>query len=368
MKKTILLIIIITFLFSIRPIIFAQETELPNPGITPDSPFYFLDILGEKISMFFTFGIEKKVEKALKIAKEKLAEIKMMAEKNRPKALEKANQKYQEYLNLANKEAREGIEKGKDEKRLLTLISKETLKHQEECEEYCRNNLGICKEFCEENLEHPICSMSEISGKESQFSCVTEEECDELCKKNPDLEMCKRKEDEFALPELSMPFDYDSVSYADWVIWPFCVHGGDHPEGHGGIDFELKSGSNIYAACDGEVEMIEASEHGNGVMIQCGRIAVGYNGIENLKVKEGDTVKKRDVIGNPTLVGDDYYIHFEVNDYVEKKLKCPLPYFDADFKEKIEKIFSKANYPEKVKEPNLCNCDELPYKESMIEE
>ncbi|MDI6903845.1 MAG: DUF5667 domain-containing protein [Methanocellales archaeon] len=97
-------------------VVFAQEAELPNPGLTPDSPFYFLDTLGEKIVMFFTFGAEKKAERAFKIAEEKLAEVTAMAQKGKAEALEKASKKYEEYLGIAK-------EKGKDIERLVVLIA-----------------------------------------------------------------------------------------------------------------------------------------------------------------------------------------------------------------------------------------------------
>lgn len=129
MKRIILTIIILLLLFG--TISLAQNTELPSPGITPDSLFYFLDTLAERIGMFFTFGAEKKAEKAIKYAEEKLAEVKAMAERNKVKALEKANQKYQEYLGLANKRVQEAKEKGKDVEELAILITEKILKHQE---------------------------------------------------------------------------------------------------------------------------------------------------------------------------------------------------------------------------------------------
>ena len=102
---------IIILSFFLGTITFAQETELPSPGLTPDSPFYFLDTLGEKIGMFFAFGAEKKAGKALKYAEEKLAEVKAMAKKNKAEALKKAKQRYQEYLSLANLKDKEAKEK-----------------------------------------------------------------------------------------------------------------------------------------------------------------------------------------------------------------------------------------------------------------
>ena len=84
MRKIILSIIILLLLFGI--VVFTQEVELPNPGLTPDSPFYFLDTFGEKISLFFTFDIVKKAEKAFQYTEEKLAEVKAMAEANKIEA------------------------------------------------------------------------------------------------------------------------------------------------------------------------------------------------------------------------------------------------------------------------------------------
>ncbi len=128
MKKLILSIIIFSLLFG--GVVLAQETQLPDPGLTPDSPFYFFDTLGEKIGMFFTFGTEKKAEKTMKYAEEKLAEAKVMAEKGKTKALSTANKKYQQYLDLAQVKVGE-IKKEKNRKRMLNLISEKTSKHRQ---------------------------------------------------------------------------------------------------------------------------------------------------------------------------------------------------------------------------------------------
>ena len=123
MKKAILPLIILSLFFGITTL--AQENALPDPGLTPGNPFYFLDTLGEKLGMFFTFGAEKKVEKAMKYAKEKLAEAKAMAEQNKVQALKKAGQKYQGYLALFFKKGGEASEAGRD---LTELEKKAKLK------------------------------------------------------------------------------------------------------------------------------------------------------------------------------------------------------------------------------------------------
>ena len=54
--KTKSFLILSSFLLFFGFGILAQEVELPNPGLTPDSPFYFLETITEDIRTFFTFG------------------------------------------------------------------------------------------------------------------------------------------------------------------------------------------------------------------------------------------------------------------------------------------------------------------------
>jgi hypothetical protein len=59
----------------------AAEGEAPSSihgaeaGISPEHPLYFMDTFGEKLSLTFTFNKEKRAEKALQIAEEKMAEL-----------------------------------------------------------------------------------------------------------------------------------------------------------------------------------------------------------------------------------------------------------------------------------------------------
>jgi len=59
---------------------FAQNatTTLPDPGLTPDSPFYFLNRVGEALQEFFTFNPEAKARLELQFAAERISEIKAM--------------------------------------------------------------------------------------------------------------------------------------------------------------------------------------------------------------------------------------------------------------------------------------------------
>ena len=78
MKKLIIvpLICILALTFCFSGAAYAQEDEgLPNPGITPDSPFYFADKWAKQLALMFTFKTESKVRNAIKYADERLAEV-----------------------------------------------------------------------------------------------------------------------------------------------------------------------------------------------------------------------------------------------------------------------------------------------------
>jgi len=89
-----------------------EEEELPDPGITPDSPFYFLDNWGKNIGLFFAFGPEAKARKALEYAEERLAEVQAMAVKNRIREVEQATNGYNEFLAIVAERAEEARQQG----------------------------------------------------------------------------------------------------------------------------------------------------------------------------------------------------------------------------------------------------------------
>lgn len=72
---------ILISLFFVPLFVFAQnQVVLPSAGITPESPFYFLDILGETLQRFFTFSPESRARLEITFAKERIAEIKVILE------------------------------------------------------------------------------------------------------------------------------------------------------------------------------------------------------------------------------------------------------------------------------------------------
>ncbi len=103
-------IMLITMLFS--GVLYAQDEDLPSPGLTPDSPFYFFDKLGKNIGLFFAFGSEAKARKALQYAGERLAEARLMVAKNKLKEMEDATNDYDKYMTMVREKLTENSQQG----------------------------------------------------------------------------------------------------------------------------------------------------------------------------------------------------------------------------------------------------------------
>jgi len=113
MKKliTFLLCCSLALTFCFPGATYAQgEEELPDPGITPDSPFYFFDTLGKKIGLVFTFGHEAKAQKALEYAEERLAEANAMALKNKLKEMTQAAGEYDQFMAMVNERLQAAVQ------------------------------------------------------------------------------------------------------------------------------------------------------------------------------------------------------------------------------------------------------------------
>jgi hypothetical protein len=172
MKNIAATIIVLSLLFA--GVVSAQEDGDVDPGLTPDNAFYFLDTIGEKISMFFTFKAERKAEKALRFAEEKFAEAKAMAERNSAKALEKADERYQFFLELANSRVEEAKNEGKDVEAIAARITENALRHRERFLEVLDNAPEEAREGLERALE------TSQRGFDNAVQAVTGEKREEL--------------------------------------------------------------------------------------------------------------------------------------------------------------------------------------------
>lgn len=139
------ILIISTIVFFASTTGFAQSQSLPDPGLTPDSPFYFLKTWEEQIQLFFTFDVEQKAKQYLHLAEVRLAEYQKMLNKalidntridlnqkpfaTRQGILEKTLAKYEDQLNRALEKAKELKDKDKNTEELIKNVEETTFRH-----------------------------------------------------------------------------------------------------------------------------------------------------------------------------------------------------------------------------------------------
>jgi hypothetical protein len=128
LKKLLLVSLLVIFLFA--GTVQAQTDDLPEAGMLPDNPFYFLKSWSEGIGTLFTFGDVAKAERFLNLSEKRLAEANALVTKGKPEVAEGAIGRYQEHLGRAFTKAEEAKAKGLDVDEVLAKISEATLKHQ----------------------------------------------------------------------------------------------------------------------------------------------------------------------------------------------------------------------------------------------
>lgn len=82
-----------------------EQLDLPDPGITPESPFYFLDKLGEQVGMMMTFGDEQaKLEKQMQNIQERLSEMNQLQTEGKTEIIEGMMGDYNKQVSQAAQE------------------------------------------------------------------------------------------------------------------------------------------------------------------------------------------------------------------------------------------------------------------------
>ncbi|NQV00298.1 MAG: hypothetical protein HQ538_06180, partial [Parcubacteria group bacterium] len=184
MKKSLLILTILLLVLIAIPSVFATRTT-KNPGIKPDSFFYFFDTTFEKINLFFTFSAEKKAKKSLVYAEERLAEMEAISHKNKPKAVAKAMASYRASISLAMEKAKM-IEDEKKAESLFIDIIDGTSQHQDILVEIHNNASEQAKIYIEKAIEVSIKNQEEAS-QEIQGLKITVEELQK------DIELLKKQ-------------------------------------------------------------------------------------------------------------------------------------------------------------------------------
>lgn len=96
MKKSISMLWVMVIALIAVPFAYADGSE--DAGVTPDSLFWGVDKLFDEIGLIFSGSPSEKAEKGLEIARERLLEAKVMADRNKFELAEKAEHEHNKML------------------------------------------------------------------------------------------------------------------------------------------------------------------------------------------------------------------------------------------------------------------------------
>ncbi len=178
MKKTLIFLFILSFFISTYSVL-AQDSNLPSPGILPDSPFYFLKVWKETIQNFFTFGIENKAKQFLHLADVRLVEYQKLVEKGKIEIAQKTLDKYEKQLNSAIEKIDELKYQNKDVKNVSQKLEDVVSKHLD----VLSQNLQKVPDSGKQGIENAIEKTSQVL---EQVKKIKSEACTEEAKVCPD--------------------------------------------------------------------------------------------------------------------------------------------------------------------------------------
>lgn len=92
MKKALSLAMLVVFLF-LPFSVYADKSDLPSVKITPDSFYYPLKRISEKVIVYFYFDSNKKADYYRNLVQERLAELKYIVDKDFKDQVEKSTQR-----------------------------------------------------------------------------------------------------------------------------------------------------------------------------------------------------------------------------------------------------------------------------------
>lgn len=173
-------------------LVFAQNGTLPSAGLTPESPFYFVDTLGEVLREFFTFNPEGKARLQITFAAERVAEIKVILETKgvEAKGLEIAEARLREHLG----NAAEIVIKQKGEGKDISKLAKELNDGSDEVEDALQESFKEKEralEAREEALEKEL-KEARLAGDTAKIEALAQE----LANIEAQKELLEQKEEE----------------------------------------------------------------------------------------------------------------------------------------------------------------------------
>lgn len=164
----------------------------------------------------------------------------------------------------------------------------------------------------------------------------------------------------YAAPfSIDLPIAAADIARNAFGLWPMFVHGGGHPEGHPGWDFDYVAGANILAAADGTVVSLEPNpawpgqsnisiRHRPGFETQCDHVSVVAPGIA-----VGAAVTRGQALGTASFFGPQTMCHFALHQGTD--VVSPIPFLSPAGLALFNTIWSTAAYGEELTEPYPVN-------------
>jgi hypothetical protein len=179
--------------------------------------------------------------------------------------------------------------------------------------------------------------------------------------------------------ELSLPITVTDLRHEVYGVWPYGIHGGGHPEGHGGFDFELAPTATVRAPLEGTVAKREANttfigQEDLALSSLDGTLTVQIGHLRGIpaRLQPGTNVTQGEILGRPAAVDNGRFcmIHFSVSrrgsaePYGEE---CPLGFLRADARQALEKAFLAIPRDKKDRfEYALCNPRQLSSSDPFV--
>jgi hypothetical protein len=178
-----------------------QPTEFEDAGITPGNIFYGFDKAMDNIRVSFTFNKERKAERSLAIAEERLAEAEKLTERGQLERADRSRAQYEKFLSRAEKSIEEmetngNLNKSEQSIRSIARIQDKFEDHQSKISERKTNFL---ENHAENMTEEELIKLDELFEK---FEVKSEELIDKTLKKRDNIETKYKVQAELSDDEL----------------------------------------------------------------------------------------------------------------------------------------------------------------------
>lgn len=119
---------------------FEKQAAIIEPGVLPNSFWYWTDIFAEQIQYIFTISKESKGDFLIHVAEERLLEMKKLSEQGITKYAESLVSKHEEYVNKAEALYKEVKTEGWEElQKSQTELEKEILRQEAELKKQAKS-------------------------------------------------------------------------------------------------------------------------------------------------------------------------------------------------------------------------------------